>query len=103
VSDDVMKVDYGDGVSAVDRALRTIVMITDAAVKSLESMGYHRGEGGIEIVPVPEGFPVYIQLNGKDVFIVDYALENEAVVIKGKWLKKVKKKWWKIFSWLFRK
>jgi len=98
-----LKVDYGDGVSALDRTLRSIVMIADAAVKDLESFGYKRGRGGIEIVPDPaEGFPVYVHLDGQEVFIVTYAVEDGSLIIKGKWLKKVKKRWWKIFSWFRR-
>jgi hypothetical protein len=102
VEDAGMKVDYGDGVSALDRTLRSIVMITDAAVKDLESLGYKRGRGGIEIVPAIEGFPVYVHLDGQEVFIVTYGVDDGSLVIKGKWLKKVKKKWWKIFSWFRR-
>lgn len=97
-----MKVDYGDGVSALDRTLRSIVMITDAAVKDLESLGYKRGRGGIEIAPAIEGFPVFVHLDGQEVFTVTYGVEDGSLVIKGKWLKKVKKKWWKIFSWFRR-
>ena len=103
MSDEMMKVDYGDGVSALDRTLRSIVLITDAAVKSLESLGYKRGEGGIEIVPAIDGFPVFIHLDGREVFSVTYGVDDGSLVIKGKWLKKIRKRWWKFcFSWFFR-
>lgn len=100
-----MKINYGDGELALDRTLRSIVMISDAAVKRLETLGYHRGKGGIEIMPAPEGFPVYININDKAVFVITHEIENESLVIKGKWLKKISRSWksWFIFSWFFRK
>ena len=103
MSDDKMKVDYGDGVAALDRTLRAIVLITDAAIKRLEGLGYHRGEGGIEIVPAPDGFPIYVHLDGQSIFTVCYGLEDGNLVVQGKWLKEIGKKRSRFFTWLFGK
>jgi hypothetical protein len=83
-----MTIDFGDGVSALDRLMRSIVMMTDGAINTLMDMGYSRDD--ITINVHGDGLPLWIDLKGQRVFLIESSTENDIVVVKGNWIKKVK-------------
>lgn len=99
---DVMKIDFGDGVSAVDRIQRAVVMLIDQAVGRLLEMGYTR-EKHVNIEVHDDGMPVYVLLSGKRVYEIGFVIDlggGPALAIDGNWLVDVKKRgfWSKLWG-----
>lgn len=88
---DVMKVDFGDGVSALDRTLRAITLMTSQAIARLNDAGYIRDED-FSIGVHDEGLPVWIELHTKRVFEIVPEITEGQVIIKGNWLTDLKPK-----------
>lgn len=89
MSDDGMTFDFGDGVSALDRLMRSIVMMTDGAIGKLVDAG-HRRDVDFHVKVHEDGMPLWIDLHGKRVFIVETTVADGRIKVQGKWLVEVK-------------
>ena len=86
MSDDVLKVDFGDGVSAVDRTMRAITMALDGAIGELLKLGWTRRTVNIEM-DMQDPLPCHVTLKRKRVFRVwAETLDDGRVSIRGEWL-----------------
>jgi hypothetical protein len=84
LSDDVLKIDFGDGVSALDRTLRSITMIADGAIGRL--LGWTRKTVNLEI-PADDPLPCYVTVRRKRVFeIKPVKYDDGSIVIQGEWI-----------------
>lgn len=103
---DGLKVQFGDGVSAVDRTSRAIVLLTSQALDHLVGLGYVRGKH-TDIEIHEEGLPVWISLKGRRAFEIDFALGDElpGLVVVGRWLFSPPRRWWgaRLFRWIVSK
>ncbi len=89
--DDVMTFDFGDGVSALDRLMRSIVMMTDGVIGKITGLGYPREEIFLKVHE--DGLPLWVELNGETVFVIETTVEGTGrVSVKGKWLKEVRRR-----------
>jgi hypothetical protein len=91
-----LRVDWGDGVSALDRTQRAIVMATDAAIGRLLGLGYRRSE--IEIRQVDGDQPVVVELAlyGEAVYRVMFIVDPRGPLgLVGQWVKQVKPRGWR--------
>ena len=86
-----LKIDFGDGVSALDRTMRTITMIADGAIGHLLSLGWRRGSVNLEIGEDP--LPCWVTLRKRRVFEIKLVKHEDTniIVIEGEWLEKVEK------------
>lgn len=88
--DQTLKVDFGDGVSALDRTMRAIVMIADGAISHLTEMGWLRKSVNLEINQ-EDPLPCWVKLRKKRVFEIEYFVGPEGQLkIRGYWLIDVK-------------
>lgn len=86
MTDDVIKVDFGDGVSAVDRTMRAITMAADGAVGELLNLGWTRKSVNLQI-DSDNPLPCYVTLRKRPVFrIVAKAEDDGRITIQGEWL-----------------
>ena len=110
---DALKVPYGDGVSAIARTSRAIVLLTAQALEMLCEMGYRRGRH-TAVETDPEGMPVWVTLGGRRAYEVDFVLDEGTVsarglTVAGRWLIGVRRRswpvrlWYRIGDWLSRK
>ena len=84
--DDVLKVDFGDGVSAVDRTMRAITMALDGAIGELLKLGRTRRTVNLDVDP-ENPLPCFVTLKRKRVFRVwAETLPDGRVSIRGEWL-----------------
>lgn len=102
-----VKVSFEDP-DVMDRVQATIIMVVDASIKRLETLGYERGVKGkgIEIAPSDDGLPIFVKLNGDVVFIVrEYIDGKNGLTISGEWQRDVPPKPRKrgFWAWLFRR
>ncbi len=88
MADDGMTIDFGDGVSAIERLMRSIVMMTDGAVGKLTELGYARDSIFIKVHE--DGLPLWIDLNEERVFVIETTVKENRIVVQGKWLIEVK-------------
>lgn len=101
---DGLRVDFGDGVSALERTSRSIVMIVGQAVDQLVQAGYGRDD--IEITIHEEGLPLRIRLLNEDVFELAESTTDGVIAIRGTWLRNVgpkKPKRRSFWDWLLRR
>lgn len=98
---DSMQVDFGDGVSALDRVTRSIVLMTSQAIEQLKDAGYPREQ--IQIDVADEGLPVSLKLDGRKVFEITATEQEGIVLVRGEWLSKVGVKRRSFWDWLFRR
>ena len=89
VGEDELKIDFGDGVSALDRTMRAIVLITNGAIANIEELGWRRDEINLEIGADP--LPCWVLLRRKRVFEIFGEIIDGSVLIKSRWLTKVSK------------
>lgn len=92
---DGLRIQFGDGVSAVDRASRAIVLLTAEALKHLDELGYVRSKHtGIEVHD--EGMPVWITLRGERVFVIDFEVGDEPadISVRGRWIRPPRRRSW---------
>jgi hypothetical protein len=89
MSDDRMTFDFGDGVSALDRLMRSIVMMTDGAIGTLVDAGYER-DTDFSVHVHEDGIPLWIDLKNKRVFLIETVVSDGQVSVHGKWLKKIR-------------
>jgi hypothetical protein len=94
---DELKIDFGDGVSALDRAERAIVLMFDGAIAELLRMGYRRDFDHITVV-VDADAP-YVEMRGEPVYGLSFVTEGTVISIQGHWLKRPRKRSW-IRRWL---
>lgn len=88
--DDVLKVDFGDGVSAVDRTMRAITMTLDGAIGELLKLGWTRRRVNLEMNP-EDPLPCFVTLKKRRVFRVwAETAEDGRVSIRGEWLEEPK-------------
>jgi hypothetical protein len=82
-----LTIDYGDGVSALDRSMRSITMATDGAIQTLVSLGWERPQINLE-VSGDDPMPFWVTLRGERVYEVNVTVHDEGrrVVIVGEWL-----------------
>ena len=86
MSDEHLKVDFGDGVSALDRTMRAITMIADQAVGRLLDMGWSRKTVNLQIDP-NDPLPCYVTVRKKRVFEIKFVkYENGDLAVQGEWI-----------------
>lgn len=112
MGDDVMRIDFGDGVSALDRVMRSITMMMAGAIAELEILGYDRNrdqidvedpnttdgdESGVIIGTLPQW---HVRMRGRRVFTVEIDRIGGLSIV-GIWTDKPKKKTIKerLFGW----
>lgn len=101
---DELKIDFGDGVSALDRANRAIVLMLANAITRLEELGYDRTFDHITISVTEDERPC-VQMRGELVFDIDFAPGEGAISIQGVWQGlPIRKRSWlrKLFSRRYR-
>lgn len=82
-----LKIDWGDGVSAIDRTMRAIVLMIGEAIEVLVRGGTDRDDITIESDPDGVTLPAYVLLKGKRVFEVGFAPGVDGLVqIDGHWI-----------------
>jgi len=100
---DGLKVQFGDGVSAVDRTSRAIVMLTAQALDHLKGLGYVRGRH-VEVDIHQDGLPVWVTLKGRRAFEIDFALGDDlpGLIVVGRWLFSPRRRWWgaRLAAWV---
>lgn len=89
--EDPVRINFGDGVSALDRVLRFSVQIVDAAVNRLTDLGYDR-QTEVRIRPSEDGLPIYVDLIDRVAFILDCKVIGGDLSLKGEWQFEVKPK-----------
>lgn len=99
---DGLKIDFGDGVSALERTMRTIVLMTSQAIARLEEAGYVRTED-YKLCVHEDGIPIWIELSGKRVWETTASVSEGQVLVAANWLVDVKRKRRSFWSWLFRR
>jgi hypothetical protein len=87
MGDGTLLIDYGDGVSALDRSMRSITMATDGAIQRLVSLGWERSKIDIELDGI-DPIPFWITVSGTRAYHVDLTIHDEGrrIVIVGEWL-----------------
>lgn len=94
-----MKIDFGDGVSALDRVMRTIVLMIAQATSQLDELGYLRGRD-YSIHVHDEGIPIWIEMKKKKVFEIVYHVDDAQIYLNGDWTHKVKRRRRSLWAWL---
>ncbi len=105
-----IRVPYGDGVSAVDRTSRAIVLLTAQALRELVVRGYRR-ERHTKLEVHEEGLPIWVTVNGERSFVIDFELDESAMrmqglTVQGRWLSLPPKRfilirWWnRLMAWI---
>lgn len=100
---DRLQVPWGDGVSAIDRTTRSIVLLTAQALDSLNEKGWRRDRHtAIEVDP--DGLPVWVTLRGKRVFELNFVIDEgeiaqHGLAVSGRWLVRVGKRAWPVRLW----
>jgi hypothetical protein len=101
MADDVMHLDFGDGVSALDRVMRSITMMMAGAIAELETLGYDRNKDEID-VELPEGDEAqwHVKFRGRRIFTVEID-RSDGISVEGRWTQKPSKKTLRdrIFGW----
>jgi hypothetical protein len=97
---DGMQVDFGDGVSALERVTRSIVIMTSQAIEQLKEGGYDRSRVQIDVSE--EGLPVSLKLDGERVFEISAVEKDGVVLVRGEWLRQIKRKR-SFWDWLLRR
>lgn len=100
MSDDVITIDFGDGVSALERLTRTVIMMTDGALTRLTEAGYRR-DIDFSIRVHDDGMPIWIDLKGQETFMVEVTSDSSRIFVKGKWLREFKPRRRGFFARLF--
>lgn len=86
---DELRINWGDGVSAIDRTMRTIVMAADGVIGSMVEMGWRRESINIK-VDQDNPLPCWVTLRGKKVFEIKPEISRDGgLLIVGHWLDKV--------------
>lgn len=94
-----MKIDFGDGVSALDRVMRTIVLMVAQATTQLDTLGYVR-QKDYSLHVHEEGIPIWIEIKGQKVYEITYYVDDGQIYLSGDWTCKVKKKSRSLWAWL---
>ncbi len=100
---DVMHLDFGDGVSALDRVMRSITMMMAGAIADLETLGYDRNKDEIDC-EIPEeqseSAQWHVRFRGRRIFTVEID-RTDGLSIAGRWTQKPTKKTMRerIFGW----
>lgn len=103
---DELKIDFGDGVSALDRANRAIVLMLDGAIAELIELGYRRDFDHITLTVDPqdpmEGPGVLVR--GELVYALSFVNEGGIISIQGHWVKRPARRRWyqRIFARRYR-
>lgn len=83
---DHLKIDFGDGVSGLDRTLRAITMIADGAMGRLLDLGWTRKSVNLEI-NLDDPLPCYVTVRKKRVFEIKYVTYDDGRIhIQGEWI-----------------
>lgn len=92
-TDNVLRFNYGDGVSAIDRSQRAIVMLMDGAIGQAGEAGYSRDEMQIE----GDGLPLSLVIRGRHVYTIDIRrVGDTGVNLFGRWMGDLRqvRNWW---------
>lgn len=83
---DRMKIDFGDGVSGLDRTMRAITLLLSEAIGHLESLGWTRKTVNIELNQ-EDPLPCWVTLKGKRLFEVGFQPDDAGrLIIVGNWI-----------------
>jgi hypothetical protein len=98
MAEGAIEIDGSEPIEAIDRTTRAIIMAIDAAVNSLEAMGYER-DTDIRIIDSETSFPGVV-LGSRYVFGVVTKVSGGRIVIDGEWLLPVRplgrfRRWWR--------
>ena len=86
MSDDSLKIDFGDGVSALDRTMRSITMLADGAIQRLIELGWNRKSINLEISS-EDPLPCWVTLRKKRVYEVKLVpYEDGRLIVHGEWI-----------------
>lgn len=79
-------IDFGDGVSALDRTMRAITMLADGAIQKLIDLGWSRKTVNLSIDD-DDPLPCWVTLRKKRAFEIRAVSSSEGrIVIEGEWL-----------------
>lgn len=81
-----LRIDFAEGVGALDRTMRAITMIAREALDRLLELGWTRNTVNLKIDPT-DPLPCYITLRRKRVFVIEFVSRDGSVEIVGRWLK----------------
>jgi hypothetical protein len=98
---DELKIDFGDGVSALDRTLRAVVFMIDGAIGELIKLGYRRDLDHITVVMPDDGLPG-LEMRGERVYEVLAVPVPPVVSIQGHWVKRPPHRTW-LRRWFTRR
>jgi hypothetical protein len=88
---DKIKIDFGDGVSGLDRTMRAITLLLAEAVRTLEEQGWTRKTVNIEI-DENDPLPCFVTLKGKRVYEVGFQPDDAGrLIIAGNWIGEIPK------------
>ncbi len=80
-----MTIDFGDGVSALERVMRSITMAADGAIQRLVGLGWKRDLIDIELPDDP--IPCWVTLRGKRIYEITLTRhDDDRISIHGEWL-----------------
>ncbi len=85
MSDERLRIDYGDGVSALDRTMRAITFLAGEAIGRLNELGWTRKTVNLEVNP-NDPLPCYVTLRRKRVYVIKHTFEDGIIEIRGEWL-----------------
>jgi hypothetical protein len=102
-ADGILRVDFGDGVSAAERVIRTAIFVIDGAIARLVTMGFDRAKDRINIVQSDDVFPMWVECRGRRLYearLVHHP-EDGTIGVVGEWLEEPKRRGF--FARLFRR
>ncbi len=89
MSEERLKIDYGDGVSALDRTMRAITFLAGEAIGRLNELGWTRKTVNLEVDP-NDPLPCYVTLRKKRVYEIRHEFDGATIEIFGEWLSEPK-------------
>ena len=82
-----LRIDFGDGVSGLDRTMRAITFLASEAIGQLNDLGWTRKTVNLEIDP-NDPLPCYVTLRRKRIYKIMHDVSDGVIEIRGVWLRK---------------
>ncbi len=99
-----LRIQFGDGVSALDRTMRGITMMVDGAIQEVVGLGYDRDDDGINVTTPDDGTSVLypdeigalptwgVSFRGTTAF--EISIEPAPLTVVGRWIARPPKNTW---------
>lgn len=99
---DDLRIQFGDGVSALDRTMRGITMMVDGAMQEIVALGYDRDKDGINVAEadvVGDGMLPWWGVSFRGRIVFEISITTDPLTVVGTWLARpVKNTWYRRFT-----